>query len=1308
MLCALLFSVIAWGQEPTILSGGSGISSDPYQIGADDWEEFATMINTTGGDYLTAHYKLIENVTTGSATINSGTTTVTSNGTMIGTSGNKFSGTFNGDGYTLTFYYSGTGEAGVPVAPFQYTEGAVFTNLTVAGKIVTEIYGAAGLIGHNTTNTTQVTEVKVGMIIDGNEETTGHMGGFAVDGSKVSFENCVFNGSFGAYGDYTDNGGFCGNGDSNTQLTNCLFNPISCTFWGENFVYGTEFNSTNLTNCYYTKGAEENSTQGVLAYTLIPDNKIGHYEITVINTRVYTDAKIELFGVENEYLYDMEETISLDIPYSVKYNNGANAISAGVCLAVILNDSDEPVTTITTTGTYRLIITGIHNNETNDGYHGTITKTFEVKKVSFGNWDDLKTLLANNSSITLTCNYRDGHGGSGTLIIDRDIEIDLNGFTIDRNLSEATEEGQVIRINSGKTVSITGPGVITGAWNKAKTTTEHGEYNDGGGIYNKGTLTLNTVTIANNKCVKKETGTSSTARGGGIYSGQGSSLTMTNVIVKNNHAQGGGGGVFVEGTTVNITGSTIRSNESYDKGGGIRLKKCGTTNISNTEISYNEADNSGYNSVANGGGIHMEDGSGNNSGILNLNTCVITNNRSTKFGGGMYILSGMVNATNCNIDYNECYDPTNMYNGRGGGVYIHSGSFKMNGGTVIGNSSKMANGGGVFVNTIGSNNTAYFGIQGNVQIKDNWRFDENDLKDPTPTNVYIAGKDNTIHIEGDLDENAEIWVSKNGGSGDITTGLGEHQGDASQFKSDEGYTVNPAATEAGLSNPDAWSDETRPTGVTPVTVTTYKITEPVIISSVLTDVESVSFEDDGCLILKDGGYLATNVIIDNSDDKKNNRVVVYGGEIVPTNDPPVAIPAIVKKDIHWASDSGDYWYAISSAISEPNIITKTNLITIDGYITIEGVDYPDDQYDLYRFNESVELQWENYRSTSIVHTGFDVNNTNSSLENGRGYLYRNENDYTVTYRGTINTGNIAYPLSYTSTVGGQDNPLVGFNLIGNPYTQKITMLNTTLVDNDGNQIKDGETPVNLTGFYKLSTEGNWGVKITSDAEKIDVGEGVLVQVPEAAKKVKFSQTERAAKRANGDNIMFAIANSIYSDQTYALFENGLSLNKINQQNENIPMLYINHNDEDFAIATMNKDTKSFNLNFEAKATGLFTLSCKTNGDFSYLHLIDKVAGCDVDLLNGSDYSFIGMPGDSKDRFVVRLSETVTDSHGNVIFAYQNGNDIIVSGEGELQIFDVMGRMIATQRINGVETVNVSTTGVYIFRLNEKSQKIVVR
>ena len=1304
MLCALLFSVTAWGQEPTpptlsLLNPSAAYDDEtnPYVVAsAEDWGKLATDV-ASGYSYegkvikLTADIGTIENPIT----------------TMVGVwhenadNRKPFEGHFSGkdgdDIHIITFIKETEGNVDNPnpIALFQNTHHATFSDLIIAGRITTHYDNAAGLIGINTRNNdtdkTSVENVINGIFIDcyfndDDEKGPTHCGGFAVDGSGVEFNNCVYNGKFEAW---DKSGGFCGKGSNKTKLRNSLFNPTEGSgYMGSTFVFYDDVESGYIIGdvdktCYYTLAdSYYNGVHGSLAYKNAPDNKITQIK-HILDYGFYDYIEVEISLNTENNVYDWtgnEITVTATITFD------GETPTVGSYTSPIITD-DYGGHTVQDIGDYTITIDG----ENTEGYYGSISKTFKVVSNVFGNWDDLKSLLESNSSITLTCNYRNGTGGSGTLIINRDIEIDLNGFTIDRNLSEATEEGQVIRINSGKTVSITGPGVITGAWNKAKTTTEHGEYNDGGGIYNKGTLTLNTVTIANNKCVKKETGTSSTARGGGIYSGQGSSLTMTNVIVKNNHAQGGGGGVFAEQASVSMTNCTVRSNESLDKGGGIRLKKCGTTNISSTDITYNAADNSGHNSVANGGGIHMEDGT------LNLTSCNINNNNSSKFGGGMYILSGTVNATNCNINYNQCYDDDGMFNSRGGGVYIHGGSFKMNGGTITGNSSKMANGGGVFINSSG----AEFHVEGAVQIKDNFKIDENGYTDPTPTNVFIAGKTNSdvIHVDGDI-TGAEIWVSKNGGSGSITTGLEGH-GSPSQFKSDEGYIIPDGDSEAALDTPPTWTNGAAlPVGVTEVTSNNYTIDKPVIVDTRLTDVTSVSFTDDGCLIIKEGGYLGTNIILDDEDSKKDRRVVVYGGEFVPTNALPATIPAIMKKDIHSATGDGKYWYIFSSAVNTPNIITKTNVITIVGYNEETG--YVDNQYDLYRFNEAVVKQWENYRSTGIVHEGFSANQPASSLENGRGYLYRNENNYTLTLTGDLNLSGVNYELSYSETVDEKDNPFKGFNIIGNPYSHNIYKGAVgSAIPNDLLEAK----------YYVLDPEdGSWD--LTNDGTAIPPMTGILVQAKAAGTLTMANSMDGyvAPSKGNDDNnnIWFAVANSKYEDKACIEFRKGHGLNKISHLNEEAPMLYVNYNGEKFASADVNPAAKVVNLNFEAKTTGMFTLSCKANGNFSYLHLYDRLTGNDVDMLLDGEYTFIASPTDNENRFLVVLDPLEALETLDGTFAYQNGNDIIVNGEGNLQIFDVMGRLIATQRVNGVETVNVSTTGVYIFKLNEKTQKIVVR
>ena len=154
------------------------------------------------------------------------------------------------------------------------------------------------------------------------------------------------------------------------------------------------------------------------------------------------------------------------------------------------------------------------------------------------------------------------------------------------------------------------------------------------------------------------------------------------------------------------------------------------------------------------------------------------------------------------------------------------------------------------------------------------------------------------------------------------------------------------------------------------------------------------------------------------------------------------------------------------------------------------------------------------------------------------------------------------------------------------------------------------------------------------------------------------------------------------------------------------MLYVINEGEKFGIADMPDNTSVINLGFEAKTMGQYTLSVKANGMFSYLHLVDKMTGNDIDLLAEPTYSFVGAPTDNANRFTVNISYNTGDD----IFAFQNGDDVIVSGKGELQVFDVTGRLVMRKNINGVETCHVANlqTGVYIFRLNEKSQKILIK
>lgn len=330
-------------------------------------------------------------------------------------------------------------------------------------------------------------------------------------------------------------------------------------------------------------------------------------------------------------------------------------------------------------------------------------------------------------------------------------------------------------------------------------------------------------------------------------------------------------------------------------------------------------------------------------------------------------------------------------------------------------------------------------------------------------------------------------------------------------------------------------------------------------------------------------------------------------------------------------------------------------------------------YDLYRFDEPSGV-WENYDAHSGDFT---------TLEQGRGYLYRNTSDVDITFVGVRRTGDIDYDLSYSCP----DPDLMGFNLVGNPYMHCIAL--------------SGD-------FYTLNTDGVW--EIQSGGGNIGVAEGALVQTDVVNDIVPFedmacSKSARSKASATA-GLAFTVTDGRYTDMAYARFENGTGLKKINHLNNEAPMMSIPVDGRNYAIANLDESTESFPLNFNGK--GEYTLQVATNGaTFGYLHLIDKEAGKDIDLLRQPLYTF--KSNGSTDRFTVVLSSDGNQSG----FVHVSGNSVIVDGEGDLQVFDVMGRQMGTMHVDGSTTLDRNAlgmvhAGVYVLRLNGNSQKIVVK
>jgi len=437
-----------------------------------------------------------------------------------------------------------------------------------------------------------------------------------------------------------------------------------------------------------------------------------------------------------------------------------------------------------------------------------------------------------------------------------------------------------------------------------------------------------------------------------------------------------------------------------------------------------------------------------------------------------------------------------------------------------------------------------------------------------------------------------------------------------------------------------------------------------------TEITNLTIPVGETLAIHSGAVLEITETMTNNGDA-SNLIIEDGGQLVlPEN---ATVQATVKKAVgHAAKSTGD-WYTISSPVNNIAPGDVTNLIQATP-----------ENYDLYYYDEATTT-WFNHKAA-----GHAVSN----MTNGRGYLYWNAGGDELAFAGELNTGEVEVAV----TAGGSDD-LAGINLIGNPYSNNIYKGDGTAIPNAGASL--------VTGFYVLSNSDSW-VACTDNTTAIKPGQGILVKTTTGGTVQMTNTTSKGTAKAGNDNIRFTVANNQYEDVAYALFKNEIGLDKINHRNAEVPMLYIPQDGINYAIATMSDDVEMFTLSFKTVTTSKYTLSVKLDGRYDYLHIIDRLTGEDVDMLVEGEYSFMGTPKDLVDRFIVKLKYDANINDVNDIFAYQSGSDVIVNGEGELQIFDLMGRKVMTQTVNGVQTVNVPAQGVYIFRLNGKVQKIVVK
>lgn len=353
----------------------------------------------------------------------------------------------------------------------------------------------------------------------------------------------------------------------------------------------------------------------------------------------------------------------------------------------------------------------------------------------------------------------------------------------------------------------------------------------------------------------------------------------------------------------------------------------------------------------------------------------------------------------------------------------------------------------------------------------------------------------------------------------------------------------------------------------------------------------------------------------------------------------------------------------------------------------------DNTYDLYGFDATnAGAEWINWKSSSSTSSVF-VSGNNSGLKHTYGYLYANSEDIVLEFVGTAGPTNVNPTYSITYNPASTD-LFNGFVLVGNPFTCNAYVTFAT-----------GGTP-SAIDFYVMNDEGD-GFTLSETNVTLAPMQGAFLWT-DADGDVTFSSEIPSSKALAGALNIYLAQDGKQADQARIRFGEGMRLAKASFR-DNTSKIYMTENNKDYAVLYTD-ESGEMPLNFKAETTGEYTISFKLdNANVGYLHLIDKATGEDVNMLTNHEYSFVGSPRDAEDRFIVRFSEMATNNN----FAYQNGDQIIVSGEGTLQVYDVMGRFVANYNVNGTESINASQfeNAVYIFRLvgtDVKTQKIVIR
>ena len=484
---------------------------------------------------------------------------------------------------------------------------------------------------------------------------------------------------------------------------------------------------------------------------------------------------------------------------------------------------------------------------------------------------------------------------------------------------------------------------------------------------------------------------------------------------------------------------------------------------------------------------------------------------------------------------------------------------------------------------------------------------------------------------------------------------------------------------------------------------------------------NVFVNEDAVLLQANDAGAFINTTVGVSFDNSNKSATDYWGTTLSYDWHFLSTPlADAPLGISYNSDAQNWW----EANDEGQVTGVVNSYMPDGTENLS-------HWDFYTYYEP-QYHWINFKRNSSSHHHYDephgqiayTNETN--LVPGKGYMAAIDKDSYLNNTGTLNgpTNDITINLTCSGELPEEDDPTKdwGFNLLGNPYQAYLNMEDFL----NGNE---------LSSYWVYIAEQNKYVAGNPEAsENPDLPSATLhphqaffVRTNEA-KSVNFTYDMATAdpngySHFRGTKVNYPLVN------LYATSENGqrdFAVVEFNRPTvggssklkvlDNTDFALSAHlGDRDYSILFTEEGTDRVPLHFNTRNDGTYTFTWKTmHGTFTGLYLIDNKTGVRTDMLHNDHYTFNATADDYASRFYITFRVTDVDDYNAADgddFAFFNGNEWVVNGEGYLQLIDVTGRVLQAHQLSGEQSrfhFDHYAAGVYLLRLGSATQKIVIR